>query len=269
MLIDTHAHLYLDRFDADREAMIARAKAAGVTRIVLPAIDVASIHKAIALSEQYDGVWAMAAIHPSEVKDATDADFDAVRELCTHPKVIAVGESGLDYYWDRSFDAKQHNFLRRHIHLTLDTELPLIIHSRDKAKGEVVFPDLIATIDEVCNARPDGDQLRGIFHCFGGPTWVVDEAKRLGFLLGIGGTLTFKNSGVADVVAEIPMEQLVLETDAPFLSPTPHRGKRNESAYTRLVAEKLAEVKGVSLEEVAAVTTANAERLFGLSRSAG
>ncbi|MEM1095269.1 MAG: TatD family hydrolase [Bacteroidota bacterium] len=266
MLIDTHAHLYLDRFDADRDAMIERAKAAGVTRIVLPAIDVPSIHKAIALSEQHEGVWAMAAIHPSDVKDATDADFEAVRALCAHPKVIAVGESGLDYYWDRTFDAKQHDFLRRHIHLALDTDLPLIIHSRDKAKGEVVFPDLISIIDDARSSRPDGETLRGIFHCFGGPAWVADEAKRLGFLLGIGGTLTFKNSGVADVVAPIPLERLVLETDAPFLSPTPHRGKRNESAYTRLVAEKLAEVKGISLEEVAAVTTANAEHLFGLAQ---
>ncbi|GAB5521931.1 MAG: TatD family hydrolase [Rhodothermales bacterium] len=264
MLIDTHAHLYLDRFDADRDAMMARAKAAGVTRIVLPAIDVPSIHKAIALSEHYEGVWAMSAIHPSDVKEATDADFDAVRDLCAHPKVIAVGESGLDYYWDRAFDAKQHEFLRRHVHLALDTNLPLIIHSRDKSKGEEVFPDLISLIDEVRAARPDGDRLRGIFHCFGGPAWVADEAKRLGFLLGIGGTLTFKNSGVAQVVAEIPLEQLVLETDAPFLSPTPHRGKRNESAYTRLVAEKLAEVKGMTLEAIASVTTANAERLFGL-----
>ena len=127
-----------------------------------------------------------------------------------------------------------------------------------------MFPDLIALIDEVRESRTDGNTLRGIFHCYGGPAWVADEAKRLGFLLGIGGTLTFKNSGVAQIVAEIPLEQLVLETDAPFLSPAPHRGKRNESAYTRLVAEKLAEVKGVPLDEVAAVTTTNAERLFGL-----
>ena len=265
MLIDTHAHLYLDRFADDREAVLARARAADVQAIVLPAIDVPSIHQALELCERHEGLYAMAALHPSETQAATEADLEAVAALCDHPRVVAVGESGLDYYWDRSFDERQHHFLREHVRLAIAKDLPLILHSRDKKGREDVFEDLVRILEEERRTSGQPDRLRGIFHCFGGPAWLAERARATGFLVGLGGTLTFKNGGVADVVRDVPMEQIVLETDAPYLAPAPHRGKRNEPAYVRLVAEKLAEVKGTSVEEVARITTANARRLFGLA----
>ncbi len=263
-LIDTHAHVYLDRFDADRDAMIERAKAAGITAVVLPAIDVPSIHAALALCEQYPGFfWAMAALHPSEVKDATDADFAEVEALCDRPEVVAVGESGLDYYWDRSFNAKQQDYLRRHARLAVKRDLPLILHNRDQQGSDAASLDLVDILKEI-KAGPGGERLRGIFHCFGGPVWLANDVLDLGFHVGLGGTLTFKNGGVPETIENVPLDRIVLETDAPFLAPTPHRGKRNEPAYVRLVAEKLAEVRGLSIEEVEAATTANARTLFDL-----
>ena len=262
MIIDTHAHIYHQRFDNDRNEMIQRARLAGVDRIILPAIDVASIHSALELADIHTGIYVMAALHPSEVKEATEKDLEAIAALVKEEKVVGVGESGLDYYWDRSFDQKQEAYLRWHIRLAIEEDLPLILHSRDKSKGEEVGKVMLEILKDE-SARHEG-RLHGIFHCFGGPAWMVEEVMALGFLMGIGGTVTFKNSGVADIVKDIPLDALVLETDAPFLAPAPYRGKRNEPAYTRLVAEKLAEIKGISLEEVAARTTANAVRLFGL-----
>ena len=264
MLIDTHAHLYLDRFKDDLDAVLARAQEADVRAIILPAIDVPSTYQALELCEQHEGLYAMAALHPSETQSATMADFEAVAELCDHPHVVAVGESGLDYYWDRSFSEKQYLFLRQHIRLAIEKDLPLILHSRDQKGSEAVFQDLARILDEERQTSDHPERLRGIFHCFGGPAWLAETARNLGFLVGLGGTLTFKNSGVADVARDVPMEQIVLETDAPYLAPAPHRGKRNEPAYTRLVAEKLAEVKETSVEEIERITTANAQRLFGL-----
>ncbi len=263
-LIDTHAHVYLDRFTADLDAVVERARAAGVDAVVLPAIDVPSIHAALDLCDRYPGYFfAMAALHPSEVKDATDADFEQVRALCTRPEVVAVGESGLDYYWDRSFNAKQHDYLRRHARLAVEADLPLVLHNRDEKGSEASSRDMVEILRGV-QAEPGGERLRGVFHCFGGPAWLAEAALDLGFHVGLGGTLTFKNGGVPDAIEAVPLERIVLETDAPYLAPAPHRGKRNEPAYVRLVAERLAEVKGVPLAEVEAITTANAQALFGL-----
>ncbi len=264
MLVDTHAHVYLDRFQSDLDAVVERARAAGVIRIVQPAIDVPSIHRALGLCDKYDGFYAMAALHPTHTHDASDADFGAVAALCDDPRVVAVGESGLDYYWDRAHDAVQHDFFRRHIRLAIDKDLPLILHLRDKPHREEVHRDIVRLLREEKAASSAPGRLRGIFHCFTGPAWLADAAAELGFLVGLGGVLTFKNSGLDVVAQALPMEQIVLETDAPYLAPEPYRGKRNEPAYVRLVAERLAEVKGLSLEEVARVTTATANRLFGL-----
>lgn len=262
MLVDSHAHIYLDKFDSDFEAMLDRAREAGVGVIVMPAIDIESIKKAISLSEQYDGLYAMAAIHPSETKKETaERDFNALQALCDDPGVVAVGESGLDYYWDRSFVERQQMFFRQHNRLAIEKDLPLILHNREASD------DLVRILREEKASNTGSERLRGIFHCFGGPPWLVDQALDLGFFLGIGGTLTFKNSGVAEIVREIPLEHLVLETDAPFLAPVPYRGKRNEPAYVRLVAERLAEIKGLSVEEVAEVTMRNAVGLFGIDAS--
>ena len=259
MFIDTHAHIYLEQFAEDRPEMLHRARASAVDTIVMPAIDLKSIHDALELANTHEGLYVMAAIHPSETREATEATFEAVAKLCNEDKVVAVGESGLDYYWDRSFDEKQQEYLRMHARLAIEKDLPLILHNRE-ADG-----DLVRILhEEKTEAGPDGERLRGIFHCFGGPDELGRSALELGFLLGIGGTVTFKNSGVDAVVAGFDLNDFVLETDSPFLAPVPHRGKRNEPAYLKLVAQKLAEVKRVTVEEVARVTTENAKRVFKL-----
>lgn len=265
MLIDTHAHLYLNRFDADREAVLDRARAAGVAHIVQPAIDVPSVHAAIDLCEVYSGLSVMAALHPTEVEAATEDDWEAVATLVEDPRVVAVGESGLDYYWDRSFVDKQHHFLRRHARLAMEADLPLVLHNRDQKGKEQASQDLVRILTEESEAHPRGSRLRGVFHCFGGPGWMAEAILDLGFHIGLGGTLTFKNGGVPEAITDVPVERIVLETDAPYLAPEPHRGTRNEPAYVRHVAERLAEVKGISVEQVERVTTATAQALFGLS----
>ena len=269
MLVDTHCHLYLDRFDADRDAVVDRARAAGVTAILQPAIDVASIHAALALCARYDGLYAMAALHPTETKDATARALDEVAALCTHPACVAVGESGLDYYWDRSFTAKQQDVLRWHARLALAHGLPLVLHNRDQQGATASSDDLVRILAEEAAAAPAGQRLTGVFHCFGGTADFARAVLDLGFHLGLGGTLTYKNSGVAEAIADVPLERIVLETDAPFLAPVPHRGGRNEPAYVRLVAERLAGLRGVPVEEVARVTTDAARALFKLPPPSG
>ncbi len=257
-LVDTHAHLVLDRFDDDREEVIGRAAEAGVTTVVIPAIDVPSIHAALELSSRHAGLFVMAALHPSETKNATESDWQEVDMLSREPAVVAIGETGLDYYWDRSFDDRQQEFLRRHIALAEDRDLPLVFHDREASD------DLVRIVSEARAESRRPERIRGIFHCFGGPPDLAIRVLGLGFHVGIGGTLTFRNSGVADGIRNVPLDRIVLETDAPFLAPAPHRGKRNEPAFVRLVAEKLAAERGTSLEHVAAATTANARHVFGL-----
>ncbi len=257
-LIDTHAHIYLDVFDEDRDAIIERAHEAGITHIFMPAIDVASVYKALELCERYDGLYAMAAIHPSETRSATEEDFEVIVRLCDDPRVVAVGETGLDYYWDTSFNDRQQLFLRKHIRLALEKDLPLVFHNREATE------DLVRILEEEREASPFPERLRGIFHCFTGPAWLIDKARELNFLLGIGGVLTFKKSPLPDMLRDVPLDMLVLETDAPYLAPVPFRGKRNEPAYLRYTAERLAQIKDEPLEVIARHTSANALRMFGI-----
>lgn len=258
MLVDTHAHIYLERFTADFPPMLERARAAGVSQIVMPAIDVPSIERALDLAEKHDGLYVMAGLHPSEVKDATGLDFDEVVRLSREAKVVAIGESGLDYYWDRSFDDKQHDFLKRHIALAVESDLPLILHNREATD------DILALLADARAESAEPSRLRGILHCFTDDADRARQARELGFLIGIGGVLTFRNSGLAEALVDVPLEWMVLETDAPYLAPHPHRGKRNEPAYVRLVAERLAEVKGRTLDEIADITSRTARALFGI-----
>ncbi len=258
MLVDTHAHLYLDAFADDVESVVARARDAGVETIIMPAIDVPSIEHALELSAKYEGLYVMAALHPSEVKNATDADFARVVEFCDDARVVAVGETGLDFYWDRSFDGKQEEFLRRHIRLAVEHDLPVVFHNREAT------PDLIRIVTEERKTCKDAERLRGIFHCFTGDAEEATAIWNLGFYVGIGGIITFKNSDLDEVVREIPLERVVVETDAPYLAPSPHRGKRNEPAHVRLVAEKIASVKNTTLDLIAEATTKNACSLFGI-----
>ena len=256
MIVDTHAHLYLDRFDEDRDTVLRRAWGAEVDTVVMPAIDVPSIRQAVDLCEAHDGLYAMAALHPSETKDATDEDFEAVVEWCSHPSVVAVGESGLDYYWDRSFDDKQKAFFRRHIRLAIESDLPLVIHNREATD------DILAILEEEHVRADVPERMRGILHCYVDPPAVAERARNLGFFVGVGGILTFSNSDVDQYVKEVPLEQIVVETDSPYLAPEPNRGDRNEPAYVRHVVERLAEVKGVPFQEVAEITTQNAKIIY-------
>ena len=260
MLVDTHAHLYLDAFANDIESVIASAKQAGVNQIIQPAIDLPSIDAALDLCDRYEGLFAMAAIHPTVVHEAPPEALVRVREALDRPEVLAVGETGLDAYWSRDHIEAQRDSLRYHARLALEVDLPLVIHNRDKKGEEGTSRDLVRILRE----ESAGQSFRGVFHCFGGPAWLADEAMDMGFHIGLGGTLTFKNGGVADTILSVPLDRIVLETDAPYLAPAPHRGKRNEPAYTRLVAQRLAELRGLTLDEVAGSTTATARTLFEL-----
>ena len=202
MIVDTHAHLYLDRFEDDREAVLQRARAAGVETIVMPAINVSSIQQAVDLCETHDGLYAMAALHPSETEEATEEDFEAVVKWCSHPSVVAVGESGLDYYWDRTFDERQKSFFRRHIRLAIEADLPLVIHNREAAE------DILAILEEERECTDAPERMRGILHCYVDPPEVAERAWNLGFFVGVGGIMTFSNSDVDQYVKEIPLEQI-------------------------------------------------------------
>ncbi len=263
MLIDTHAHLYDDQFVHDLDDVFLRANRAGVERIILPAVDVASVHQALNLCIKYEGVYAMVGIHPTYVLDATDQDFDELESLCNEPKVIAVGESGLDYFWDKYYSERQPEFFARHIQLSVETQLPLVIHLRDKKHCDRAHRDAIEILERELLAHSEGHP-GGIFHCFTGPDWLPRAAARLGFHLGVGGAVTFKNSGVAEMLNSVSLSQIVLETDAPYMSPVPHRGKRNEPARIALIAQKVAELKKRTIAEVAEITSANARQLFKL-----
>ena len=266
MLVDTHAHLYLDRFAADRPDVLRRAHLAGVGAIVMPAITADSLADALALcgAEPDDGprLFAMAGIHPCYVAESADADLGRVAAALSDPRVVAIGESGLDYYWDDSGAARQQDFLRRQARLALQAGLPLVLHNRDTQGSDRCSADLMRILAEEVDQH--GGPLRGVLHCFAGPAALADEALALGLHLGLGGTLTYKRSGVAEATAHVPLGRIVLETDAPYLAPTPHRGKRNEPAYVRHVAEQLAAVRGLPVETVERETTATARALFAL-----
>lgn len=264
MLIDTHVHLYLEAYDADRDEVVARARDAGVEVLLQPAVDVASIGQALRLCDAYDGVLAMAGVHPSYVADAADDAIVHVETALADPRVVAVGETGLDYYWTRDHVERQQDSLRAHARLAAAYDLPLILHNRDQKGSDEASQDLVRILRDV-RGEEGGGHLHGVFHCFGGPAWLAAEVLDLGFHEGLGGTLTFKNAGVPEAVADVPLERIVLETDGPYLAPTPHRGQRNEPAYVALVAAALAGVRGLSVDEVKEVTTATARRVFGLS----
>lgn len=253
MLIDTHCHLYSEEFDTDRHAMIERALNAGVSRFYLPAIDSEAIPAMLALEARYPGVcMAMMGLHPCYVKANYKEELAITEEWLTKRPFVAIGEIGLDFYWDKTFAAEQLEVFNTQMLWALHRNLPIVIHTR-KAMPE--------TIKAVKPFAAKG--LKGIFHCFSGNAIEAKQVTELGFYLGIGGVVTYKNSGLPEALAHIGTEWLVLETDAPYLSPVPYRGKRNESAYLAHILERLAEVKNISPEEMAAITTANAQKIFG------
>ncbi|MEO6491043.1 MAG: TatD family hydrolase [Ferruginibacter sp.] len=251
MLIDSHCHLYLDEFKPDLEDVIIRAGAAGINKFYLPAIDSSTTNAMLLLEQQYPGVCIpMIGLHPCSVKNDHSHEMVLIKNWLEKRKFAAIGEIGLDFYWDKTFAAEQYQVFNEQIELAILHELPIVIHTRE-AMAETI------SVVKAFNGR-----VKGVFHCFGGS---MDEAKQiieLGFYLGIGGVVTYKKSGLSEVIKEIDLEHIVLETDAPFLTPVPFRGKRNESSYLRFICEKVAEVKKITIEEVEAITTANATKIF-------
>jgi TatD DNase family protein len=252
MLIDTHAHLYLEEFDPDRGDMIGRAIEAGVEAFYLPNIDSSSIDAMLTLETDYPGrCFPMMGLHPCSVRENYEEELQLVEQWLNRRPFPAIGEIGIDLYWDTSFFESQKKAFLRQVGWAKELELPIIIHSRNS----------IDIIIELLKKEKD-ERLLGIFHCFSGTEEQAHAIMELGFYMGIGGVLTFKKSGLDEAVKNIPLDWLVLETDAPYLAPMPFRGKRNESAYIRLVAEKLALVKNIDFEEVASCTNWNAKKIF-------
>lgn len=255
MLIDTHTHLYVPQFDKDRTEAVERAIAAGVEQFFLPNIDSTSIDSMLQLEKQYpQRCFAMMGLHPCSVKENFEAELAIVKEWLDKRAFVAVGEIGLDLYWDKTFLAQQKAAFRTQINWAKALDIPIVIHSRESTK-EVI---------EILRLEQD-ERLRGIFHCFGGSVAEANAITELGFYLGIGGVATFKKSGLDKTLAQVDLQHLVLETDSPYLAPTPYRGKRNESSYVRLVAEKVAAIKQVPFAEVAQITTKNAQAIFQMT----
>ncbi len=253
-LIDTHTHLYLEQFDNDREEVVNKAISQGVEKMFLPNIDKDSIEALWNLCNSFpDNFFPMAGLHPTSVKEDYTDQLDIVDQELNKHKYVAVGEIGIDLYWDKTFADEQKEALLFQFELAIKYSLPVVIHSRDS------FQEIMTTIKEFNNPG-----LRGVFHCFTGTKEEAQKIIDFGFYLGIGGVLTFKNSGLAEQIKDISLEHLVLETDSPYLTPTPYRGKRNESAYVYYVAEKLASIYGKCFDEIAAITTKNAMNLFNL-----
>lgn len=249
-LIDTHTHIYIDDFKDDYDAVISRAKEAGIHTFYLPAID--STHTESMLAIESESVKLMMGLHPCSVKsDNYLQELEHVKEWLYKRPFAAIGEIGIDLHWDTSTKAIQIEAFEKQISWAIDLDLPIVIHSR-KSTAEVI---------EVLKANQH-PKLRGIFHCFGGSVEEANAITDLGFLLGIGGVVTFKNAGLDKTVSQIDLKHIVLETDAPYLTPAPYRGKRNEPSYLKLIAQKIAEVKDISIEMVANQTSANAKQVF-------
>jgi TatD DNase family protein len=254
MIVDTHCHLYLDEFKDDIPEVIKRAEAEGVNKFYLPGIDSSEIENMLLLETKFPGKCiAMMGLHPCSVKENYLDELAVVKTWLAKRKFAAVGEIGLDFYWDKTFVTQQYEAFRLQIELSLQYNLPIVIHTRD------AMQECIDVVKEYKSSS-----IKGIFHCFGGTVENANEIIEAGFYIGIGGVLTYKKSGVAEVIDKIDLKHMVLETDSPYLTPVPFRGKRNESSYLKFVVEKLAEIKNISIEEVAAVTSANAEKIFGL-----
>jgi len=253
MLIDTHAHLYFNQFDEDRDDTIQRAFEAGVKKIINIGTDPETCRQCIEMAEKYDGLFAVVGIHPNDAGRWNETVREQIIEWSRHPKVVAIGEIGLDFYWDKTPVPVQENAFRQQIRLAKELELPIVIHNRDAGRE---------ILDVLKSEKVNG--LTGVFHCFSETKEIAAEVLELGFHISFTGNLTFKKSELPQVAKFVPIERLLLETDCPFLSPEPKRGRRNEPAHVVHIAQKLAEIKESPFEEIARITTENAHRLFGL-----
>jgi TatD DNase family protein len=255
-LVDTHAHLYMNHFDDDRADIVKNAIKKNVSRIILPNIDSSTIQAMNQLCENFaSNIFPLMGLHPTSVRETYENELAIISGELSRGHYYGIGESGIDLYWDRSFLEEQKKAFAYQIELSIEYQMPIIIHARE------AFAEIFEILDNYRN-----ESVRGVFHAFAG---TLDQAKKVinefGFFLGIGGMITFKNSGLDKTVDKISPDYIVLETDAPFLAPVPHRGKRNESSYIVYIAEKMAQIKNLTVTEVAEITTRNAIQLFGLS----
>jgi len=254
MFTDSHTHLYLNAFQDDRDEMIQRAIDAGVTRMLLPNIDSSTIDSLFSMTKRFpDHCYPMMGLHPTSVKENYKVELRLIEEALGHKDIIAIGETGIDLYWDKTFLKEQEEVFTTQIGWAMELDLPLVIHARNS------FQEIFSVLD-----RAGGPDLRGVFHSFTGGPEELERALSYNFMIGINGIVTFKNSNLGEVVRAIPTNRILLETDAPFLAPVPYRGKRNESSYLVETAVKVAEIHNLSREEVARVTSENAEQLFRL-----
>jgi TatD DNase family protein len=256
MLIDSHAHIQGKEYAGEAAAVIERARSAGVEKIIAVggAGDMSSNTEAVALAEAYPNVFATVGMHPHDAKDVGADDLAILKKLAARPKVVAVGETGLDYYYNHSAHDVQRRVFAQFIHMALETDLPLVVHERDGAREAAEL---------LSNEGAGG--LRGVIHCFTGTYEAACAYLDLGFYLSFTGIITFKNAEpLRDVVRKVPLDRMLVETDSPYLTPVPHRGRRNEPAYVRFVAETIASLKGIPVEEIARITSANVEALFGV-----
>lgn len=252
MLIDTHVHLNADQYEEDVHEVIQRAQQAGVKEMIVVGFDRKTIERAFDLAEQYSFIYLVIGWHPVDAIDCTPQEFEWFASLVKHPRVVGIGETGLDYHWDKSPKEIQKTLFRKQIQLAKQENLPIIIHNRDATA------DVVQILQE-----EDAAQVGGIMHCFSGSVETAKQCIRMNFYISLGGPVTFKNARMPkEVATEIPLHHLLIETDAPYLAPHPYRGKRNEPAFVKLVAEEIARLKEVPFEEVAKMTTANARSLF-------
>ncbi|WP_217588368.1 TatD family hydrolase [Lentibacillus saliphilus] len=255
MLFDTHVHLNARQFFEDREETIQRAKAAGVDYMVVVGFDRETIPLALEIAEQHDTIYAAVGWHPVDAIDMTGEDLSWIEELSAHPKVVALGEMGLDYHWDKSPKDVQKDVFRKQIHLAKKLKMPIIIHNREATE------DIIQILQE-----EDAAEVGGIMHCYNDSVEYVQACLDMNFDISLGGPVTFKNATMPkDVAKAVPLDRLLIETDAPFLAPHPNRGKRNEPAYVALVAEKIAELRQMDVAEIEKITTENAFKRFNIS----
>jgi TatD DNase family protein len=272
-LADTHCHLDLEQFDPDRPAVLERAAAAGLTRILIPALDLASSRRVVKLAASHPMLFAAVGVHPTEAAAWNDATHDDLRALAQHDmphRIVAIGEIGLDYYWEAAPHEIQQAALREQLGLAAELSLPVVVHLREKedAQGGPCARDLMAMLgDWMKELRAQGNPLAerpGVLHSFSGDLATAEQALELGFHIGVTGPVTYKNAEAKrDVIRRIPLQRILIETDAPYLAPVPQRGRRNEPAFVRHIADKIAELNQITPEEAAGITSENAERLFG------
>lgn len=254
-LIDTHAHMDMEEYHHNLEEVLSNAKKAGVEKIIVPGVTQKDTPRIIELIEKHEMLYGAVAIHPSEAKDWNDTTYGYLKQCAQHPKVVAIGETGLDYYWDKTFNEQQKFVFKEHIKLAIEVQKPLVVHDREAHK------DCFDILKEMEVSK----HIDVIFHCFSGSPEFAQECAKAGYYIALGGVVTFKNAHKPKEVARIiPIDKLLLETDSPYLAPHPFRGKTNSPEYVKLVAQEIAALRNMSFEEIADATTQNAKKVFGI-----